>query len=210
MSNIFFLDFETTGLSPYLNDVIEIAIKKIKNENTFECLVKPKKINGSYTYVPPHIVKLTGITDKEIHTNGIAKTVATQQMFNYIVTNSDLEKPIYIVAHNGVSFDFIFFRRLVDEYIKNIKLGIDENIFKSINYIDTILIGKSFPNKFNSYKQSYLCSKYNIENLQEHRAKADVIALEELFINLCNDYSKSKDKDKDYYLNNPNEIVQYI
>ena len=86
-----------------------IAIKKIDGENIFERLVTPKKVKGIYTYVPPNIVKLTGITDKLIHEKGIAKTVATQQMFNYIVTNSDLEKPIYIVAHNGVQIDFIFF-----------------------------------------------------------------------------------------------------
>ena len=29
MDNLFVLDFETTGLNPYLNDVIEIAVKKI-------------------------------------------------------------------------------------------------------------------------------------------------------------------------------------
>ena len=28
MNNIIFLDFETTGLNPYLNDIIEIAVKK--------------------------------------------------------------------------------------------------------------------------------------------------------------------------------------
>ena len=28
MDNLFFLDFETTGFSPYYNDPIEVAIKK--------------------------------------------------------------------------------------------------------------------------------------------------------------------------------------
>ena len=37
-----------------------------------------------------------------------------------------------------------------------------------------------------------------------------LLSYEELFKNLCNDYSKSKDKEEDYYLNNPSEIVQYI
>ena len=30
--NIFFLDFETTGLSPYTNDIIEIAVKKLNDD----------------------------------------------------------------------------------------------------------------------------------------------------------------------------------
>ena len=33
MENIFIIDFETTGLNPYLNDIIEVAIKKINEED---------------------------------------------------------------------------------------------------------------------------------------------------------------------------------
>ena len=43
MHTILILDFETTGLNPYLNDIIEIAIKKIGCDETFQTLVKPKK-----------------------------------------------------------------------------------------------------------------------------------------------------------------------
>ena len=114
--NTFILDFETTGLNPYTNDVIEIAVKKYGEEDNFHtAFVKPKKMpKGSlYTYVPPNIVKLTGITDKMIDSDGILNSVATYQMFKYIVDNSDLEKPIYIVSHNGTTFDFIFFKRMV-------------------------------------------------------------------------------------------------
>ena len=55
-----------------------------------------------------------------IHTKGVSKSVAVQHMFQFIVDNSDKDKPIYIVSHNGLSFDFIFFR-------------------KSINYINKVL-----------------------------------------------------------------------
>ena len=44
MKNTFFLDFETNGLNPYLNDVIEIAIKKMNEEGHYQTFVKPKKM----------------------------------------------------------------------------------------------------------------------------------------------------------------------
>ena len=42
--NTFILDFETTGLNPYLNDVIEVAIKKYGEDGNYhQSLIKPKK-----------------------------------------------------------------------------------------------------------------------------------------------------------------------
>ena len=75
MKNTFFLDFETNGLNPYLNDVIEIAIKKMNEEGHYQTFVKPKKMpKGSlYEYVPPDIIKLTGIAKKRPISNGKAK-----------------------------------------------------------------------------------------------------------------------------------------
>jgi len=209
--NTFILDFETTGLSPYLNDVIEIAIKKYGEDGNFhQSLVKPKKMpNGSlYTFVPPDIVKLTGITDTMINENGILTTVATYQMFKYIVDNSDLEKPIYIVSHNGTTFDFIFFKRLVCEYIEKKGMGINIDIFNNIKYIDTILIAKSFPT-YKRFSQKHLCEKYKIVNDSEHRALGDILALEKLYAFLCKDYSKYMKKEETYYVENPDKFKLY-
>ena len=211
--NTFILDFETTGLNPYTNDVIEIAVKKYGEEDNFHtAFVKPKKMpKGSlYTYVPPNIVKLTGITDKMIDSDGILNSVATYQMFKYIVDNSDKEKPIYIVSHNGTTFDFIFFKRMVCEYIEKKGMGIDINIFNRIKYIDTILLAKCYENKYNKYSQAYLCAKHDIVNESEHRALGDVKALEQLYTQLCKEYSKSMGKEERYYLDNPEEIKLYI
>jgi len=210
--NIFFIDFETTGLSPYTDDIIEIAVKKIDSDDYFETFVTPKKMpKGSlYTYVPPHIVKITGITDKMINENGIIKSVAIQNMFDFIVKGSDKDKPIYIVAHNGVAFDFIFFRKYIYEYLETVCIGIDKKIFENIKYIDTILIAKSYPNKFNKLSQPYLCNKYNIINEDEHRALGDVKALEKLYKGLCIDFAKSKGEKENHYLENPQDIKLYI
>ena len=49
--NIFFLDYETTGLSPYFDDVTEVAIKKLGENRHYQSLVIPR-INGvHYKYV---------------------------------------------------------------------------------------------------------------------------------------------------------------
>ena len=49
--NIYFLDFETTGLNPFNDDLIEIAIKKIDTNEYYQPLIKPK-VNGiHYKYI---------------------------------------------------------------------------------------------------------------------------------------------------------------
>ena len=39
---VIILDFETSGLNPYCDDIIEIGAKVFNTENVFQCLVKPK------------------------------------------------------------------------------------------------------------------------------------------------------------------------
>ena len=209
--NTFYLDFETTGLSPYLNDIIEIAIKKDGLDETYEAFVKPKRMpRGSlYMYVPPLIVNLTGITDTMIHKNGIEKSVATYNMYKYIEKHATEGEPIYLVAHNGNSFDFLFFRRLIHEYTTNKGIGINAEVIDSIRYIDTLLLGKAFP-KHKKFSQKAMCEKYQIINESEHRAIGDVIALEQLFNNLCIDYATYTKKEENYYLVNPGEIELFI
>jgi DNA polymerase III alpha subunit (gram-positive type) len=209
--NLFYLDFETTGLSPYQNDVIEISIKKEGIDETYTEFVKPKRMpRGSlYMYVPPNIVNLTGITDTMIYEKGLEKSVATHSMYQYIEKNAEEGKPIYIISHNGNSFDFIFFRRLIHEYITNKGIGINPGIIDSIQYIDTLLLGKVFP-KHNKLSQKAMCDKYQIVNESEHRALGDVLALEQLYKHLCIDYAKYTKKEEHYYFENPEKIELFI
>ena len=54
------LDFETSGLNPYHDDIIEIAMKVMDSDNQFTTLVKPK----SNECISDEISSLTGITNK--------------------------------------------------------------------------------------------------------------------------------------------------
>ena len=112
MHTIIILDFETTGLNPYLNDIIEIAIKEYGSDKYYQTLVEPKRLpKGLVTYIPPHITNITSITDQMIINESITKEKAFYNMLQYIETESKDDNPIYLVSHNGTTFDFIIFRR---------------------------------------------------------------------------------------------------
>ena len=210
MSNILILDFETTGLNPYLNDVIEIAIKKYGSDDYYKTLVKPKKLpRGLVTYIPPHITNITNITDKMIHNESISKKEAVYNMLQYIETISDNETPIYLVAHNGTTFDFIIFRRLFQEFCNQSKFTrFKNNLIKRIKFIDTLLLAKLYISDKERVSQQKLCSKYNIVNNSEHRALGDIMALEKLYEHLCFNCSKAFEKEDNYMLENPEEIIR--
>ena len=212
MQNIFFLDYETTGLNIYQNDIIEVAIKKKDEEHYYQTFVKPGKMpKGSlFTYVPPDIVTLTNITDQIIHKHGIQRTVATYNMFKYIENNADKDSPIYIVSHNGNSFDFLILRKLLSEYSSGPGIGINKKVTDRIQYIDTLLLAKLFMGKNVRLSQPKLCLQYGIVNEAEHRALGDIQALDKLYSHLCIDYAKYNDKEEDYYLENPHEIQLFI
>tara|TARA_Y100000590_G_scaffold418297_3_gene518935 strand:- start:981 stop:1631 length:651 start_codon:yes stop_codon:yes gene_type:complete len=210
MNNILFLDFETTGLNPYLNDVIEIAIKKYGSDDYYQTLVKPRRLpKGLVTYVPPHITNLTHITDQMIYEDSITKENAVYNMFQYIETICNKDGPIYLVSHNGTVFDFIIFRKLYEEYCNKTKFTrFKNNLMNRIQYIDTVLLAKLFMTDKERVSQSRLCSKYNITNEKEHRALGDIQALEQLYILLCKDCSNKLEKEEDFMFKNPNEIIQ--
>ena len=98
MHTIIILDFETTGLNPYLNDIIEIAIKEYGSDKYYQTLVEPKRLpKGLVTYIPPHITNITSITDQMIIDESITKEKAFYNMLQYIETVSKDDNPIYLV-----------------------------------------------------------------------------------------------------------------
>ncbi|MBG01800.1 MAG: hypothetical protein CL470_05970 [Acidimicrobiaceae bacterium] len=198
--NLFVLDFETTGLNPYLHDIIEVAIKKLTTNDYYQTLVRPSKLEpGIVRYIPPHITNITNITDTMIENESIEPEDAINNMMEYIQKRTK-RGPIYIISHNGTTFDFIILRRLMKKY------GVSKRLMNRLRYIDTILLSKLFI-KEGRFRQKDLCKRYSIENENEHRALSDVNTLERIYIELCREYSKEQRKEEsEYYINNPNEI----
>lgn len=212
--NIYFLDFETTGLNPFNDDLIEIAIKKIDTNEYYQTLIKPK-VNGiHYKYISPKIESITHITDDMIENNSLDPDEVILKFINYIKRSSK-EGPIYIIAHNGINFDFLFLKRLFKEHgdqsnkriTRNNK--IDKSIIQRFKFIDSILLAK-LTIKSDSYSQASLCKRFGIINNCEHRALGDINALEKLYDKLTLHLSYNDGSPNNIYKYNASEIYKRI
>ena len=200
---ILFLDFETSGLNPYHDDIIEIAVKVMNSDNTFSTLVQPK----SDECISHKIISITGITNKLLYEKGLKWQKAYQDFNDFlkaIIQNSPNNK-LYIVSHNGESFDFIFLKRIFSELND---LNIKPIPLKNIVFIDSLLFAKKIL-KRESYRQETLCKTYNIITKGNHRALNDVIALEQLYFSLCEILNKTLNKRRSV-LAHPQMINDYI
>jgi DNA polymerase III epsilon subunit-like protein len=221
--NIFFLDYETTGFNPYHNDVIEVAIKQFGNEEYYQTLIKPTidpkkpRTGGIYRLVPEKVVEITGITDEMLIKQGTDTKNSTIKTLNYILENATKDKnPIYLVAHNGTVFDFLFLKRLIKgaNIARNShRLGEDHTkiyqLIERFRYIDSCLLARLYM-RDDRVNQPRLCQKYNIVNDSEHRALGDILALEKLYIIMCDEISSSLKKKKTYLLNNPDIVIDKL
>ena len=112
-NNFIALDLETTGLNISNDQIIEISAIHFKDGEIFDeftTLLKPS------VSIPKKITELTGIKDKDIQNNSKDILRVTYEVIQYIEENNK-EGPIYILAHNGLTFDFIFFKKMIYNYI---------------------------------------------------------------------------------------------
>ena len=79
-----------------------------------------------------------------------------------------------------------------------------ENVFKW-----ELLFAKKILKNRASYRQETLCKTYNIITTGNHRALNDVIALEQLYISLCEILNNNLNKRRSV-LENPQMINDYI
>ena len=90
-------------------------------------------------------------------------------LFNFI-ENSEPELPIYIIAHNGTTFDFIYLLMLIRRY-KEYCLDRIIAIYNRFIYIDTLLLSRFLlPDRV----LKILCITYGIPQ-NDTRAYGDVI-----------------------------------
>ena len=169
------LDFETSGLNPYHDDVIEIAMKVLGSEEQFTCLLRPK----SNECISQTITTLTGITNKMLAKDGLRWEEAYQLMNAWLFSVKEEDDKISIVSHNGDSFDFIFLKRILSD-LKGLK--IKPFPIHKIIFTDTLPLAKRLISGRATYRQNTLCQQFNIVTEGSHRALNDVIALEQLYI----------------------------
>jgi DNA polymerase III alpha subunit (gram-positive type) len=156
---LIFYDFETTGLNPYHDEIIEFAFKNDKR--SISSLVKP-----SYP-LKQVITDITGITNDMLQNDGISKEEAKQNIIEWLKT---IEGPLYLIAHNNIGFDMLFFKKIMGE---------DINQF-DIKYLDTLYLAKKLLPKMRSVSMKTLTKIFSIES-GNHRALGDTCALEHVY-----------------------------
>lgn len=145
-------DFETSGLDPVKERVIEMAAIRVVNGITVSVFSTFVKYDG---VLEPKITELTGITDADL-VGGMEEKTAFLCL-RHIMGPSSL-----LVAHNA-AFDL--------QFLHHAMFRIASKTFAN-PFLDTLTIARdrtTFPHKLTD-----MCGKYGIELNGAHRALADV------------------------------------
>lgn len=138
------LDLETTGFSPFNNEIIQIGAWKIKDEvvvDKFNTYVKPIQ------YIPREVQALTHITPEMVSDYPSIDEVLPE----FFTFCEDLP----FLGHN-IQFDYNFL------LVKGNDIGIDFSLNKSRQGIDTLKLARKFFPNFKKHSLEYLVEKFNI------------------------------------------------
>ena len=167
------LDIETTGFSAINNEIIEVAILKVKDNkiiDTFHSYIKPK------TKLRNKIIEITHITNEMLENSD-----SIEKVFPKIIQFLEDEKDIVIVGHN-VDFDIRFLKQ------NAIKLGYEFNY----TYIDTLILAKVIYTNYASYKLGEIAKGLKIMKDNSFPVLDDVKVLFKVF-KIMSDTLKAKD-----------------
>ena len=156
-------DFETTGVDPNKDEIIEIGALKIENgkfTETFSTLIKPSQL------IPKEASKKNRITDDMVKD---AFSISQVLPDFYIFC-----KGYQMVGYNNISFDYIF----LDNAAK--KLGLKFNNTQ----LDAFLLAKQKLKGLFNYTLSSVSKFLDVNLIGAHRALNDVIATAEVFLKL--------------------------
>ncbi len=148
------IDVETTGGSPSMDRIIEVAVFVYDGEkvlDSFSTLLNPKRL------IDPYVTKLTGITQEMVNDAPSFEDVHERLL--------EMTHEAIFVAHN-VKFDF----GMVRQEFK--RLGIDFNR----RQLDTVNLSRRVVPGFNSYSLGNICDSLGIEINARHRAYGDAEA----------------------------------
>ncbi|MCL2227506.1 MAG: 3'-5' exonuclease, partial [Oscillospiraceae bacterium] len=146
------LDFETTGLDPMYDEIIEIGAIRVvagKAENEYTTLIKPKSPIGSF------ITDLTGITNDMVKDAPVIES-ALPGLLEFI--GNDV-----VVGHN-THFDINF---LYDCCVKYLKIPFTNNL------IDTMRIARNAFKDADGYRLADMADYFKVESKPKHRAIND-------------------------------------
>ena len=214
INDLIYFDFETTGLNPYHDKIIEYAFIQEEDESYENFDINDPDLYSNNEYITnlvnpetkfeKKITEITGIHPDELeHENTI--DIELPKMMKFI--NYDMKsRDVYLVAHNCDGFDKIFLLTQLKKYNSTHKTQIE---FKHIKFIDSLNLCKKLLPDIKSYSLKNMAKHFEIKS-GTHRALSDTIALRELYIHLIELLGEELYIDKDYLLHTPNIVYDYI
>jgi DNA polymerase III subunit alpha, Gram-positive type len=146
-------DFETTGLDPNADEIIEIGAVKVEGgeiKDVFNKLVKPTRI------ISQTIIDLTGITPEMLENEPPIKPII-EKFYDFIGDS-------ILVAHNA-DFDTSFLRN-------NVKKCLGKDINNSI--VCTVRVSRDLLPNLDNHKLHTIANYYKLDVVNRHRAIGDV------------------------------------
>lgn len=143
------LDVETTGLSPIINELIEVSAIKYegaKKVDTFSTLIKPKE------RIPKKITEITGITNEMVESSPFVEQVMPK-LIQFVSYHT-------IVAHNA-AFDMSFLQKF------------SGGKFKNNEVVDTVELSRQMHPNLQNHKLGTVAKYLGITEDGFHRAEFD-------------------------------------
>lgn len=208
-NNIIYFDFETTGLNPFHDKVIELCFlydtpkepepegasntEVFLHDQIFTSLVNPKRKFDE---------KITNITG--IHPYDLINKPSIEELYPIITNFLDNGMVNYLIAHNCHGFDEIILKKILKD-------SNSSYILDDICFIDTLLLARKLMPELNRFSQKSLCEYFKIET-KSHRADEDCRALRSIYQNLLKIYRKRVDSSMSVneLIENPNVIYNYL
>ena len=192
-----FFDFETTGLNPYHEQIIEYSFVTNDDKDkdrSINSLVNPQK------KFDKKITDITGIHPDELenippivnHKTDILKFINLTKK-----CNPHKDSHIYFVAHNCLGFDKMFLERTFHKQHR-----------KNWFYIDTLVLAKKLLPGLSSYSLSSLAKKYSVTE-GTHRALSDTKCLQTIYGHLLEELATQTNTPVADYTTNPRAVLEY-
>lgn len=155
-------DIETTGLKTASDRIVEIGAVKVRDSEIvgqFDQLINPG------IFIPREVTLINNISNDMI-TYALPSNIALHQFQKFI------EGADFLVGHNAAKFDYPF---LLSEFSRN---GIHHT---RVRIRDTVFIARKNIPGLKRYSLASLCTHFQIDNQDAHRALSDAMATQKLF-----------------------------
>jgi DNA polymerase-3 subunit epsilon len=162
------VDFETTGLNPEIDRIVQLAAVIVNGDgeitDSFDTIVKPENPD-EYQHGAEHI---HGISAQQV-SNGMPLRIALEKLWDISAGN-------VFTAHNA-QFDLGFL------HAESERVGINEHVEV---HIDTLELSRRTTGADTTRRHNLfaLCEHYGIEREKEHDAKSDATATAQLLMHL--------------------------